>query len=1456
LQETVAADGTSMAKTPKVSMVPATTTEQLPKPVRKIPVSKAQGETTRTVGPEEKVKYQKRLDKLVNQYNAYSAKHPELTQQQIFDHFKANPNPSFRWGDKSIEDYKKEASKRKSSPIAQEGTVEPQGEAIVPKATSTMPPVPIVERRASKKAAKAAVLEKVGQIIRGEDAVSRSQKSAPKPVVPVAESAVAPAPKTSTAIDLIAKMRQKRENPATIAAKLKEKLPTVKVPDVSVQREGLAGITAARKILEQPLGDFSNLRAKGRVILASLAGTKVVDSAGKPMVMYHASSTPIREFKSGKQVSWYSTPLKGEFGEHVVEAHLDIKNPAPSLNEWMTHSEKYDGLFYAAEDYKGSPGFLARVKDPSQIKVLNKTAPTEEQYLATLTPDEAQKMRDAIHAPTPEPKAEPARSPEITEHLAATGRIVLPSKMEAFKQWMADNRVTVSKSAWAQTAFSIKGGDDGRVVQTGPNEYVIVSAETLEAYRTGTKPPKKQATVGDHLATDAEITKKNIAKYGIRAPAGIDYSKVPAAQKADLSRFALGDVVPAQHSTMFEATFISGENSVIEVVGTKKDKKTEFLQKVRDKGKDLKATRIVVTQAVGGKPSLEHQVIRHTEAQITPMKLSEFIANEKGSSQFLVDVADFILTLPKVVKDGMRDMWHNSADLFSVEAPWTRRGTPEIGFTLKNMNSIREMEERMGMEQAQTLQIATARRFNVGGKTMTRDDMTNIILVHENSGKIWDGEKLVDGKMSDEWMRKAQPTIDWLDTYFRNTQTEYRRRGVDLDFIGNQRARLQEKLDNTTDEVKKAHYQELIDALSGMKFVHIPYQMLFQKKVREYIATNSVSEARRKMQQLRTIVNRHRDSPTIAKLLEPLEDGSLLIDPHDVNPAMVIMNYARNKGIEHAMLDLRDAIKSYGEKVVQIATSKPKDTDQVTWQKNPTSMKIFETMIPKDQRSTHNVYVSTDLVKALQDSLSFSNSVGRIQTTLSWIKMAAFFNPIMMPMYNTYQLAMGGILNPVVATKATAQAYRDIGGWKAFFGREYGTRTDNYWEASKEGISSQPFANPHSDIESMARGIAAKTGDPMTDLLRGMLGSFLSRVDTNWKDSSLVMKPAAPVKAALAMLYQGSNVATWVGDEFTRMIAYNYLRDKGHTTRDAAQMTAMMLGDYAGVPAATRRKANLVLFTPTYKISMFKFWGKMIQSLTNPKVMRSFIEKDPTQKVGRRYLYAGLASFAVSGMIRRSMEAMGYEEDEFLRRWVRTIATAEGRKELVFVLSSPLNIVWKYGYTLKKILMGDAGSTDSMPMRLWRAAEMELHPLWKSMIQLARNETIGRDTIIHPLDPPTEKIKHFASFAIETLAPVVNFAYGKVNDKIPWEGKSQKLARDAYSKEAGPFMNNMMDLFAFKYIREIPEIRHSKELKRLATELPKQLIREKKENGTIRRDWIENYKKRSAEVILDMKKGK
>ena len=123
-----------------------------------------------------------------------------------------------------------------------------------------------------------------------------------------------------------------------------------------------------------PLTDAPSLKLLEKkdeldAIAHDIAGTKVLDESGKPRIMFHATEKPI-EFREGQDTKFYSRPLKEDFGDQVYSAFLDIKKPAPNLSEWISNRDKYDGAYYASEDYQGNPGYLAVVKNPSQIHLL------------------------------------------------------------------------------------------------------------------------------------------------------------------------------------------------------------------------------------------------------------------------------------------------------------------------------------------------------------------------------------------------------------------------------------------------------------------------------------------------------------------------------------------------------------------------------------------------------------------------------------------------------------------------------------------------------------------------------------------------------------------------------------------------------------------------------------------------------------------------------------------------------------------------------------------------------------------------------------------------------------------------------------------------------------------------------------------------------------------------------
>ena len=91
---------------------------------------------------------------------------------------------------------------------------------------------------------------------------------------------------------------------------------------------------------------------------------------------------------------------------------------------------------------------------------------------------------------------------------------------------------------------------------------------------------------------------------------------------------------------------------------------------------------------------------------------------------------------------------------------------------------------------------------------------------------------------------------------------------------------------------------------------------------------------KKKFAELRSLLSAKRHANTIKELLDKKDkNGDYIINVDELNPVNIVMNYAYNKGQDHALLDIRDAIKQY-DKTFKIAKTRPKTSkDGYEWKK-------------------------------------------------------------------------------------------------------------------------------------------------------------------------------------------------------------------------------------------------------------------------------------------------------------------------------------------------------------------------------------------------------------------------------------------------------------------------------------------------------------------------------------------
>ena len=221
-----------------------------------------------------------------------------------------------------------------------------------------------------------------------------------------------------------------------------------------------------------------------------------------------------------------------------------------------------------------------------------------------------------------------------------------------------------------------------------------------------------------------------------------------------------------------------------------------------------------------------------------------------------------------------------------------------------------------------------------------------------------------------------------------------------------------------------------------MNFTHIPSAMWFEGKV-----------GRDGGSALKLLATQKRKTFRIQDLVD---QG--VINRNDIHPVDIIANYMRRKGRDFATLDIVEAAVSDG-----LASKKPKEGFvQVPAYKAPILAKYHLHPLLAD-----HIY-----------QMSQVKSMGLIEKASVAVKMAAFHNPLFLPMYDTVQGVMLGSFRSIKTPKHLMGAIKDE--WK---------KTPEYFEALDSGLASQPFNNPFNSYRQMIEGIKSSGGNPVATFI-------------------------------------------------------------------------------------------------------------------------------------------------------------------------------------------------------------------------------------------------------------------------------------------------------------------------------------------------------------------------------------
>lgn len=822
---------------------------------------------------------------------------------------------------------------------------------------------------------------------------------------------------------------------------------------------------------------------------------------------------------------------------------------------------------------------------------------------------------------------------------------------------------------------------------------------------------------------------------------------------------------------------------------------------------------------------------RETEAMMEqatkPKNLTDEVSNadktmlkklteEKGESPEIRSSAALLHKTFSKVLDMSKSATTKTLKALDVEWYWKNKGAHETGFRLKNIFSRQDAEERLAMRHLNDFKNKIRDGF---GKTrVTRDDLAHIVLATELPEVLT--------KFDEEYQAKIKPAIEWLTQYFQDSQQRLKDRGINVDYKQRMLSDLKEQIklletDPAQREKYGDKYQEKLDKLSklqkdisNMQFVHIPLKMWFDtqvKKAKKQLFASDIGGYNKAKAKLEILTARKRRGSLINNMLD-----KEILDKADINPVEIILNYARRFGHDMALADIRDAAEKEG--LIKVAKGKPKKGNWVKMPKNLSALQVFT---PEGKNS----YIDTTLMNYINDSMTAKFSGNWFTKSLSIIKMAQFYNPLILPMYDVFQSAMATLPYMGFYPKA---------GWKTMNDIFY--KTEDYYNVLRNGLASKPFAMPFTQWVRQAdiKTYEAMGSNPVTAWLKAYGQEFKK----------------APITTAAKTIYIASWEAAWSMDEYVRLFTANVLKEAGMNTKEAAQTAAKFHGDYASVPSKTRRVLNYTFFTPTFKIAMGKLYWSMLHStitnITNPK-----------EKTLHRTVYAQglLALIALDIAKDVFLKSLGFEEDKLFRRYKKLIYTDKGPKELVITLSDPANLPFKLYYQALEPMI-DYFTKANKPLiatSLKYAFQYEIHPAWQTALRFFENKRRGGEPIVSEFDNLDTRAKKYGWFIMEefytALPGFMNILSGEdVNSE------SRKEAQDALKRDYGRLINMYFDWLTFAYTRNTAEIKGFKNLERLKRELGWQMQDYFDKEGKVNQEWIDSYEKKIEETTDELTK--
>ena len=776
-----------------------------------------------------------------------------------------------------------------------------------------------------------------------------------------------------------------------------------------------------------------------------------------------------------------------------------------------------------------------------------------------------------------------------------------------------------------------------------------------------------------------------------------------------------------------------------------------------------------------------------------------------------------------------RNYLANLTDVFDIEAAGKRIGKPETFFQMRIFASTLNGVITDGMALVTNLIDVFKDIKSTKGRL---DKMRDALITFEND-KFPDEEftprEQAKKDLSPEDYAKMESAWKLIDDFFTGHLNELKKRGIlkegfvesEIRHIKKEIGVLLKDIDTKNISMKDLSFLEKakdkLDRLSDLHYTHIPINALFNK----YVKRNSA----RISKFLKYLVTHERRTISIRSMLIHTENGRQrgVIPPEEFNPIDVIMSYVNIVGRDLAISNVVEAAK---KEELSIDASEMTKGEKKKLMLEGYSPAPFTAVVFKGFLS-HKV-----INNWISEVTMYRHDYYKIDKFINYVKMHQFIDFTFLMLYNLIQGGMAGVISPWSPRwykNIFAKSIHDV--W---------SYSENFREARSNGMSSQPFRVPYIDQKVVTETILhpGNVNSKNPDI-RALLG--------------LVHRTIRHPLSIINNIYQASWKLAWTfGDETIRMMHYNYLKSKGFTSREAAEGASMYHSQYDSVPRPTVKWLNRVAFTPTFKITMGKLFYNMIKSgikipvhfIGKPFGLKSTLTKQDKHYGTGMYRTMGIM-FALSML----MSAMGYKEDEWGRRYVKTVDTDEGPKENVITFAAPFNMFLKYYYRWRAAF---GPNVDNPFTKFLSTMSWELTP----SIQMITGLITNQDSMGRPIYPIFASTELKASYALK-------YSISKIYALFKWVGEEyedDKKARDIFRQETKKWMTATYALqpITFAYLRMIPEEAVKYSLIRRHRELTTDIQRaiDKAADGYLDPEvlemYMENYMKRVDEIIKEL----